>query len=133
MRQADREGPAQGVAVRRPLHQGRAGPVTSLNAASGRAPSLALWLYGVAAVAFALDRVTKIWVESSLADRAPIDVIPGVLRLTYTTNSGGAFGLGGSAPWLFAGATILVSLAIVIASTRLPKLGVAVALGLILG
>ncbi|HYF11179.1 MAG TPA: signal peptidase II, partial [Actinomycetota bacterium] len=43
------------------------------------------------------------------------------------------FGLGRSAPWIFAGATILVSLAIVVASTRLPRMGVAVALGLILG
>ena len=94
---------------------------------------LALWLFGVAAVAFALDRLSKAWVEATLADRAPIDVIPGILRLTYTTNSGGAFGLGRSAPWLFAGATILVAIAIVIASTRLPRLGVAVALGLILG
>ena len=94
---------------------------------------LALCLFGVAGVAFALDRLSKAWVEATLADRAPLDVIPGILRLTYTTNSGGAFGLGRSAPWLFAGATILVSIAIVIASLRLPRLGVAIALGLILG
>jgi signal peptidase II len=94
---------------------------------------LALCLFGVAGAAFALDRLSKAWVESTLAHRGPIDVIPGVLRLTYTTNSGGAFGLGRSAPWLFAAATILVSIAIVVASFRLPRLGVAIALGMILG
>jgi signal peptidase II len=98
-----------------------------------RAGALAAWLYAIAGVAYGLDRMTKAWVEGSLADRAPIEVIPGVLSFTYTTNSGGAFGLGKSAPWIFAGATILVSLAIVVASTRLPRVGVAVALGLILG
>jgi signal peptidase II len=70
---------------------------------------------------------------ASLAGEAPIDVIPGVLSLTYTTNSGGAFGLGRSAPWLFATATVVVSLAIVVMSIRIGRPSVAAALGLILG
>ena len=84
-----------------------------------RTARLAGLLYGTAVVAYFLDRASKIWAEDALAGGAPIDVIPGVLRLTYTTNSGGAFGLGQSAPWLFAGATILVACIIVAASTRL--------------
>lgn len=94
---------------------------------------LAAILYGVAAVAYALDRFTKAWAEASLADRPPIEVVPGVLHLTYTTNSGGAFGLGQSAPWLFAGATIVVVGIIVVVSTRLTLTLTAVALGLVLG
>jgi signal peptidase II len=94
---------------------------------------LALWLFAVAGAVLTLDRLSKAWVEASLAGRRPLEIIPGVLQLTYTTNSGGAFGLGRSAPWIFAGATIFVSIAIVAASTRLPNRGVAVALGLILG
>jgi signal peptidase II len=90
-------------------------------------------LYGVAAAAYALDRITKAWVESSLADRPPMEVIPGVLHLTYTTNSGGAFGLGQSASWLFAGATIVVVGIIVVVSTRLTGGLGAVSLGLVLG
>ena len=90
-------------------------------------------LYGVAAGAFLLDRLSKAWVEASLAGRPPIRVVPGVLSFTYTTNSGGAFGLGRSAPWVFAGATIVVSLVIVWASFRPMRGSVAVALGLILG
>ena len=98
-----------------------------------RARSLALWLFGTAGLAYVADRATKAWAESALAGRSPIDVIPGVLSLNYTTNSGGAFGLGRSAPWLFAGATIVVSIVIVVVSTRLSSLPMAIALGLILG
>ncbi len=90
-------------------------------------------LYGAATTAYLLDRLTKVWAEGALAGRPPIRVIPGVLSLSYTTNSGGAFGLGRSAPWFFAAATITVAVAIVAMSFRARRLGIAVALGLILG
>jgi signal peptidase II len=89
-------------------------------------------LFGSAAVVYLLDRVTKLWAERTLAD-APIEVIRGALTLRYTTNSGGAFSLGQSAPWLFAGATITVSLVIVATAFRHRDPVVAAALGLILG
>lgn len=98
-----------------------------------RARSITLALYATAVVVYALDRVTKLWAEAALAGRPPIEVVPGVLSLNYTTNSGGAFGLGRSAPWVFAGATVLVSLVIVFVSFRLDRRPLAVALGLILG
>ena len=90
-------------------------------------------LYAVAAGVLILDRLSKAWVEQTLSGRPPIRVIPGVLSLTYTTNSGGAFGLGRSAPWLFAGATIIVTAVIVVFSIRPMRPTVAAALGLILG
>jgi signal peptidase II len=80
-----------------------------------------------------LDRLSKVWVEQALAGRPPMRVIPGVLSLSYTTNSGGAFGFGRSAPWLFAGATIVVGAVIVVVSTRRMRPSTAVGLGLILG
>jgi signal peptidase II len=92
-----------------------------------------VWLYATAACAYLLDRVTKLWVEHALAGRPPLEVIPGVLTLNYTTNSGGAFGMGRSAPLLFAGATVVVSVIVVVASFRTTRLPVAIALGLILG
>ncbi|MEX2202657.1 MAG: signal peptidase II [Actinomycetota bacterium] len=98
-----------------------------------RARSITLALYATAAVAYVLDRVTKLWVEAKLAGRPPIEIVPGVLSFNYTTNSGGAFGLGRSAPWLFAGATVLVSMVIVFVSFRLDRRPLALALGLILG
>lgn len=94
---------------------------------------LAAWLYSTAGLVFLADRLTKMWAERALAGGPPIEVIPGVLQLNYTTNSGGAFGLGQSAPWLFAGATVVVVAVIVAASLRLRHPATAVALGLILG
>ena len=52
-----------------------------------------------------LDRLTKLWVEHALAGPSPIDVIPGVLDLRFTTNPGGAFSLGERTPWLFVAAS----------------------------
>jgi signal peptidase II len=117
------------------VHQGRAGPgapLIEVRVTTRRPPPWA-WLFAVAAVAYGLDRVTKLWAESRLAGRPPLVVIPGVLDLGYTTNSGGAFGLGQSAWWIFAFATIAVSIAIVVAAFRVRHVLTAVALGLILG
>ena len=100
---------------------------------AGRARVLAAWLYATAGAAYLLDRVTKLWVEEALAGEPPLEVVPRVLSFNYTTNSGGAFGFGRSAPWLFAGATIVVSLVIVAVSLRMTRRPVAIALGLVLG
>lgn len=97
------------------------------------AARLATLLYPVAAAAYLLDRITKFLVEDRLAGRPPVRLIPGVLDLNYTTNSGGAFGLGRSAPLVFAVATVVVAIAIGVASLRLSRPSAAIALGLILG
>jgi signal peptidase II len=82
---------------------------------------------------YVLDRVTKLAAERHLEGRPPIDVIPGVLQLRYTTNPGGAFGLFGGATWLFVGASIAVIAIILVASRRPPSRAAALALGLVLG
>ena len=89
-------------------------------------------LFAVAAVAYIADRLTKVWAESRLAD-APIDVIDGVLTLRFTTNSGGAFSIGGSTPWIFVTASVVVIGIIVATSFRHASALSAVAVGLILG
>jgi signal peptidase II len=94
---------------------------------------LAAWLYSTAAVLYALDRITKVLVEDHLQMRPPIDLIPGVLRLKYTTNPGGAFGLFGNAAWLFLLATALVCAVIVASSLTLSNRALALGLGLVLG
>jgi signal peptidase II len=55
------------------------------------------------------------------------------VQLTYTTNSGGAFGIFNHAPWLFALATVVISIAIIRASAGVSRPLIAVALGLVLG
>jgi signal peptidase II len=90
-------------------------------------------LFATAAGVFLADRLSKIWVEHALAGRPPIDVIPGVVSLTFTTNSGGAFSVGEHAPWLFAAASIGVSIVIVATGFRRRAALPSVALGLVLG
>jgi signal peptidase II len=92
----------------------------------------ALALFVAAAVAYGLDRLTKIWAEATLPG-APIDVIPGVLTLRFTTNSGGAFSIGRSAPWFFVGVSAIVIVAILATSFRHTNRFVAASLGLVLG
>jgi signal peptidase II len=92
----------------------------------------ALTLYGIAAAVLALDRFTKVLAERNLQD-GPVELIPGVLDLRYTTNPGGAFGLFGGIPWLFVAISAAVVVAIVLASRRLPTTASGVGLGLVLG
>ena len=98
-----------------------------------RRARLALLLYATAAGIYAVDRITKWVVELRLSGRPPVDVIPGVVRLRFTTNTGGAFGLFGGQAWLFFGATAVVCAVIVVVSTSLQSRVSAVGLGLILG
>jgi signal peptidase II len=115
------------------VHQGRTGPGTPLTEPSWRRAPPWLWLFLTAAAAYGADRWTKVWAESRLAGRPPLTLIPHVLDLSYTTNSGGAFGLARSAWWMFAVATIAVSIAIVAAAPRVRRSANGVALGLVLG
>ncbi len=88
----------------------------------------------MAGAAFLLDRVTKLWAEGPLRDRGrALVLIPHVLQLSYTTNSGGAFGILQRAPWLFFAASGLVVLAIVWFSPRVGSWATAASMGLVLG
>lgn len=82
---------------------------------------------------YILDRGTKILAERHLAGRPPIRLVDDIVHLRFTTNAGGAFGVLGGRPWLFFGATILVSAVIVATSPRVASTVSAVGLGLILG
>ena len=53
----------------------------------------------IAAAVTLLDQWTKHWASTVLATRAPIHVIDGLVRLTYTRNSGVAFGIGAGVPF----------------------------------
>jgi signal peptidase II len=92
----------------------------------------AILLFTVAGLAWIVDRLTKHWAEGSLPGH-PVDVIGGILTFRYATNPGGAFSLGTSTPWIFAGATVLICGAIVVTSLRHTRTSTAIALGLILG
>jgi signal peptidase II len=93
----------------------------------------AVWLYGTAAAVLALDVVSKRLASAHLADGHPVALIPHVLDLRYTTNTGGAFGLLTGVPWLFALATVAVVGLIVRSSFRVSHRIPAVGMGLVLG
>jgi signal peptidase II len=80
-----------------------------------------------------IDRVTKVLAESHLQGRPPVELIPGVLQLRFTTNPGGAFGLFGNLSVLFVVFSVVVIAVVILASRNLPGRLSAVALGLILG
>jgi signal peptidase II len=97
-----------------------------------RARLLAL-MYGLSVSVYIVDRVTKLWAEHDLQGRAPIVLIPKVLDLSYTTNTGGAFSLFAGVPWVFFAASVGISAAIVWSSRKLTRAPAAVGLGLVLG
>jgi signal peptidase II len=92
----------------------------------------ALTLFAAALLAYGSDRITKIWAEGSLPGD-PLDLVPGVLTLRFTTNSGGAFSIGRSAPWFFVGVTAIVVVVILVTSFRHTSRLVGASLGLVLG
>jgi signal peptidase II len=89
-------------------------------------------LFGAAFVSYGADRVSKAWAEATLPGH-PIDVVPGVLTLRFTTNSGGAFSIGQSAPWFFVAVTAVVVAIILATSLRHTRGVVGASLGLVLG
>jgi signal peptidase II len=92
----------------------------------------ALTLFVTAFLSYGLDRVTKVWAEATLPG-SPIDVVPGVLTLRFTTNSGGAFSIGQRAPWFFVGVTAVVVGIILATSFRHTSRVASASLGLVLG
>ncbi|HYY08529.1 MAG TPA: signal peptidase II [Actinomycetota bacterium] len=89
-------------------------------------------LFLAAIVAYGFDRVTKLWAEAALRSH-PIDLVPGALTLRFTTNSGGAFSIGQSAPWFFVGITSIVIVLILVTAFRHTTITVGIAVGMVLG
>jgi signal peptidase II len=77
--------------------------------------------------------VTKALAESNLQERPPVELIPGVVQLRFTTNPGGAFGLFGNLSVLFVVFSVVVIGVVVLASRNLPGRAAAIGLGLVLG
>lgn len=90
----------------------------------------------LAALVLAVDQGTKLWAVSALADRMPIPVIDGFLRLRLVRNPGAAFSLGAGSTWVFtilAAAAVIVIAAFAAKPAKAQSAGRAVALGLLLG
>jgi len=93
-----------------------------------------MWLlFVVAGIVVVVDRITKYLVDAHLAGRLPVKVVPGVLQLTHTTNTGGAFGLSSGTPWVFGIASIAIAVVIVATAGRVTTDLQGVGFGLVLG
>lgn len=74
-----------------------------------------LFFYGIAAFVVLVDQITKAMARNNLASGDPVNVIPGLLKLELSYNSGAAFGmLPNWAPLL-----VIVTLVAVFAIVRL--------------
>ena len=94
---------------------------------------LLLVLSILAAVVIAIDQVTKVWAEQTLAGEPPIEVIGEFLRFRLLYNPGAAFSIGTGITWLFTFIIAVVVVVIIWTSLRMGSRSWALALGLLLG
>lgn len=90
-------------------------------------------LFGVAAVVFVADVITKIIVVATLTPYRQVDVIGSVLSLDLVRNKGAAFSFGPGMTIVFTLIAVGVILFILRTSRRLRSLAWAITLGLLLG
>ncbi|HEY6867501.1 MAG TPA: signal peptidase II [Candidatus Eisenbacteria bacterium] len=92
-------------------------------------------LLGVAAIVMALDRWTKHWASATLPFNRPVAVLGDYVRLTYTRNSGVAFGLGQGTgfPWYVFSIAAVVIILWLLLRRRVEGVPRQLALALILG
>ncbi len=92
-----------------------------------------LLFFGVAILVVVLDRAAKLVIQARIPLGGQIEVLP-FLWLQDGQNSGAAFGIGRNATVLFAAASVVVSVGLVVfAVVSRMRLWTALALGLILG
>ena len=87
----------------------------------------------VAGIVVLLDQVSKAVIVATMADREPIELLGGLLTITYTRNPGAAFSIGTGYTWIFTLVAIAVVVIIIRTSRHLYSAAWAVALGGLLG
>jgi signal peptidase II len=89
----------------------------------------------VSGIIVAVDYATKQWVMANLAFERPLELLGPYVRMTYTRNSGVAFGLGAGTSFPFYIFSIIAAIAILylFLRSRVPSLTRQIALSLILG
>lgn len=88
---------------------------------------------GVAVLVLLADQVSKSVVVATRAGQEPVELLGGLLTLTYVRNPGAAFSLGTGTTWIFTIIAVIVAAVIVRTATRLRSRAWAVALGALLG
>lgn len=98
-----------------------------------------LLILGLVAIGvIVVDQVTKHWVVAVIQPRmesgeGPVTLLGGLIKLTYTENTGAAFSIGTGYTWIFTIVAIVVAIVILRSARRLGSLGWSIALGGLLG
>jgi signal peptidase II len=72
-----------------------------------------VWAALAALIVFALDRASKLWIQSNVGPLDTIAIIPNIFNIVYARNRGAAFGMLATAPeWLRVSVLIGLSTAI---------------------
>ncbi|WP_323368996.1 signal peptidase II [Streptomyces alkaliterrae] len=100
---------------------------------TARGPRRIAILLGVAALAYALDLVTKLIVVAKLEHEPAIEVIGTLLRFHAVRNPGAAFGMGEALTIVFTAIAAIVIVVILRIARKLYSRPWAIALGLLLG
>ncbi len=90
-------------------------------------------MLAVASTVVVVDAVTKYLAVRDLSDRAPVELLGGLLTLRLIRNPGAAFGFAQGLTFVFTAVAVAVVVAILRLSRRLRSTRWAVALGLVLG
>ncbi len=90
-------------------------------------------LLGVALTVVLLDAATKSVIVAVMPQKGPIELLGGLVTITYTRNPGAAFSIGTGATWIFTAVAALVTLVILRSARRLRSLPWAICLGGLLG
>jgi signal peptidase II len=86
-----------------------------------------IWLLGLSALVIVLDRITKMWVSTHIAEGDAITVIPRVFRISHVLNAGAAFSMFTDSPhpertrWLLTGFSILAAIVVFIVLIRVGR------------
>lgn len=105
-------------------------------AASGRPAGnrrLVILTFGIAAFVVVADQVTKLLAIRFLEGQDPIELLGGLVTLTFLRNPGAAFSIGTGYTFIFTAIAITVAVVIVRSSRKLGSVGWAIAFGGLLG
>jgi signal peptidase II len=108
-------------------------PTGGTDEVTGKGPRRIAVLLSVAALAYVLDLLTKIWVVTSLEGHEPIEVLGHYLRFEAVRNAGAAFGFGQGMTIVFTVIAVTVVVVIARIARKLHSVPWAIALGLLLG
>jgi signal peptidase II len=109
------------------------GGATAVSVPGVTAGPKVLLLALIAVLVLAADIVTKVVAVAELEDRAPLELLGGLVYLQLVRNPGAAFSLATGYTWVLTLVAIAVVVVIVRVARRLRSTGWAVALGLVLG